>query len=95
MACGLPVIGTTNTGAASLFTDGKEGFIVPIRDPVAIREKILYLYEHPEVREAMAQAARKRVQRLGGWDEYGNRTLSMYEDALSRRPGPSRAAQEA
>jgi glycosyltransferase involved in cell wall biosynthesis len=95
MACGLPVIATTNTGAASLFTDGKEGFIVPIRSPEAIREKILYLYEHPDVREAMAQAARERVQRLGGWDEYGNRTLSMYEDALARRLGPRSAGFEA
>jgi glycosyltransferase involved in cell wall biosynthesis len=85
MACGLPVIATTNTGAASLFTDGKEGFIVPIRSPEAIREKILYLYEHPEVREAMAQAARERVQRLGGWEDYGNRMLSTYADALSAR----------
>ena len=88
MACGLPVIATTNTGAASLFTDGQEGFIVPIRDPEAIREKILYLYEHHDVREAMAQAARQRVQRLGGWEDYGNRMVSTYQDALPRRLGP-------
>jgi glycosyltransferase involved in cell wall biosynthesis len=85
MACGLPVIATTNSGAASLFTDGQEGFIVPIRDPGAIRQKVLYLYEHPDVRDAMAQAARQRVQRLGGWEDYGNRTLSTYEEALSHR----------
>ena len=35
MACGCPVIATTNTGAEDLFTDGVEGFIVPIRDPDA------------------------------------------------------------
>jgi glycosyltransferase involved in cell wall biosynthesis len=91
MACGLPVIATTNSGAATLFTDGKEGFIVPMRDPGAIREKILYLYEHPEVRDAMAEAARQRVQLLGGWEDYGNRMLSFYEDALRRRLGPSSA----
>jgi glycosyltransferase involved in cell wall biosynthesis len=85
MACGLPVIATTNTGAANLFTDGKEGFIVPIRDPRAIQEKILYLYEHPDVRDAMAQAARDRVRHLGGWEDYGNRMLAIYQDALSRR----------
>jgi glycosyltransferase involved in cell wall biosynthesis len=92
MACGLPVIATTNTGASNLFTDGREGFIVPIRDPAAIREKILYLYEHPDVRDAMGQAALERVQRMGGWDDYGNRTLSVYEDALSARLGAHRAA---
>jgi glycosyltransferase involved in cell wall biosynthesis len=95
MACGLPVIATTNTGAASLFTDGREGFIVPIRDPAAIREKILYLYEHPDVRDAMSQAARERVQGLGGWNEYGDRTLSIYEDGLARRRGATTAASRA
>ena len=87
MACGLPIIATTNTGAESLFSDGREGFIVPIRDPRAIREKILYLYEHPDVRDAMAQAARERVQHLGGWDDYGNRMLAVYQNALSCRLG--------
>jgi glycosyltransferase involved in cell wall biosynthesis len=87
MACGLPVVATTNTGASSVFTDGREGFIVPIRDARAIREKIVYLYEHPDRRDAMARAARERVQHLGGWDDYGNRMLSVYDDALSCRPG--------
>jgi glycosyltransferase involved in cell wall biosynthesis len=87
MACGLPVIATANTGAADLFTDGQEGFIVPIRDPVAIREKIICLYEHPDLRDAMAQAARERVQHLGGWEDYGNRMLAAYQDALSCRLG--------
>jgi glycosyltransferase involved in cell wall biosynthesis len=88
MACGLPIIATTNTGASSLFTDGREGFIVPVRDPEAIREKIVYLYEHPDLRDAMARAARACVQELGGWDEYGNHMLSLYEDALSCRLRP-------
>ncbi len=87
MACGLPIIATTNTGASNLFTDGQEGFIIPIRDPEAIREKILYLYEHPDVRDSMAEAARQRVLRIGGWDEYGSHMLSVYEDALSCRQG--------
>jgi glycosyltransferase involved in cell wall biosynthesis len=95
MACGLPVVATTNTGASSLFTDGREGFIVPIRDPEAIREKIVYLYEHPDLRNAMAQAARERVQHLGGWDDYGNRMLAVYEDALSCRLGPHSVARGA
>lgn len=85
MACGLPVIATANTGAEDLFTDGVEGFIVPIRDPEAIREKVLYLYEHPAVRDAMGRAALRRVQRLGGWEAYGRRMEEVYRLALARR----------
>jgi len=88
MACGLPVIATTNTGAEDLFTDGIEGFIVPIRSPEAIREKVVYLYEHPEVREEMARAALKRVKSMGGWNEYGKEAAAIYKEALNRhRPG--------
>lgn len=84
MACGLPVIATTNTGAEDLFTNGIEGFIVPIRSPEAIRERVVYLYEHPEVREEMAQAALRRVQSIGGWNEYGERAVVTYQEALDR-----------
>jgi glycosyltransferase involved in cell wall biosynthesis len=69
MACGLPLIGTSNTGAEDLFTDGVEGFIVPIRDPAAIREKVLLLYNDPELREEMSRAALRRVKAIGGWDQ--------------------------
>ena len=32
MACGLPLICTTNTGGEDIITDEKDGFVVPIRD---------------------------------------------------------------
>ncbi|MBI2322214.1 MAG: glycosyltransferase family 4 protein [Chloroflexi bacterium] len=83
MACGLPVVATTNTGAEDLFTDAVEGYIVPARDPVALRQRVLYLYEHPDVREAMAQAAQRRVHALGGWDAYGALAVATYRALLS------------
>ena len=43
MACGLPVVATTNTGASDLFCDGVEGFIVPIRSPNVIANKLQQL----------------------------------------------------
>ena len=82
MACGLPVIATTNTGVEDLFNDGVEGFIVPIRDPEAIRQKVLHLYQHRDVRDDMAQAALTRVQTLRGWNNYGEQMLRAYEDAI-------------
>jgi glycosyltransferase involved in cell wall biosynthesis len=87
MACGLPVIATTNTGAEDLFTDGVEGFIVPIRNPEAIREKVLYLYEHREIRKEMARAALERVRSLGGWETYGSIIVAAYKEALKAREG--------
>jgi glycosyltransferase involved in cell wall biosynthesis len=37
---GLPVITTPNAGASDLIEDGKNGFIIPPKDPVALAEKL-------------------------------------------------------
>ena len=91
MACGVPVIATENTGAADLFTDGVEGFIVPIRDARAIREKILALYENPATREEMGEAALAQVRKIGGWDDYGARSAEYYREALEMKAGGANA----
>jgi len=85
MACGVPVIATPNCGAPDVLDDGVEGFIVPIRDPDAIREKLLYFYENPGVRDAMGQAALARVRGLTNWDAYGSVAAAAYQNALHRR----------
>ncbi len=71
MACGCPVIGSTNTGAEDLFTDGVEGYIVPIRDVGALTERMERLASDPELQGRMSAAALERVRSLGGWEDYG------------------------
>src|SRR6185437_4926179 len=43
LACGCPVLCSTNTGGEDLFTDGVESFIVPIRDVAALTERMQQL----------------------------------------------------
>jgi starch synthase len=71
MACGCPVICSTHTAGEDLVRDGVGGFVVPIRDPGAIAERLEQLCQDPELRGRMSRAALKRVRQLGGWDEYG------------------------
>ena len=74
MACGLPVICSTNTGIENILSNmGKEGFIIPIRDPNAIAERVLELYENNTLRIKMGNAAAKRVTSGFTWDDYGKR----------------------
>ncbi len=82
MACGLPIVATANTGAEDIVTDGVEGFVVPIRDPEVIRDRVLRLYNDPGLRDEMARAAFRRVQSMGGWNDYGDRAALFYEAAL-------------
>jgi glycosyltransferase involved in cell wall biosynthesis len=72
LACGCPVIASANTGAADLFSDCREGFIVPARDSRAIRDCLTRLADEPELRESMSAAAIERVELLGGWRAYGD-----------------------
>jgi len=75
LAAGLPVICTSNTG--SIVRDGKEGFLVPIRDAEAIAEKIEILASDPTQREEMSRQARRRYEDTGTMEAYGNRLVEM------------------
>jgi len=79
LACGCPVIGTNHSGAEDLFTDGKEGFIVPIRDPEIIAEKLQEFADDPEKRRDMSSAAVKLVSNLGGWHKYGAQITQIFQ----------------
>lgn len=73
LACGCPVIASTATGSEDLFTDGVEGFIVPIRSVDAIVDRLQRFVDDPTLRDRMSAAALERVKSLGGWREYGDR----------------------
>lgn len=83
LACGCPVIATTNTGAEDLFTDGVEGFIMPVRRADLIVEALQRLCDDPALQRRMSESALRRVTALGGWDSYGQR----WEELLLRLTG--------
>jgi starch synthase len=85
MACGCPVLASTNTGSEDLFADGVEGFIVPIRDPEILRERLQQLADDPALQRRMSQAALQRVRLLGGWTEYGDRWVDLLQRLLAGR----------
>lgn len=75
MACGLPVIATSNTGAEDVIRDGRDGFIIPIRDIEALKDKILYMYENYNVCLEMGQSAKERINGDFTLDAYGKRMI--------------------
>jgi glycosyltransferase involved in cell wall biosynthesis len=75
MSAELPVITTLNAG--SVVRDGVDGFIVPVRDPDAIREKLLFLFENREHAKDMGISGRSRVGDFS-WEIYENRLISLY-----------------
>ncbi|HEY2039181.1 MAG TPA: glycosyltransferase family 4 protein [Edaphobacter sp.] len=83
MACGCPVIASTNTGSEDLFTDGVEGFIVPVRDPAALTERMQRLVDDPDLRQRMSEASMTRVKSLGGWKDYGDQWEKLVAESTS------------
>lgn len=69
MSTALPVIVSDNTGMADLITDGREGYVVHIRDSAAIAEKITFLYEHRDIGRSMGAAAMATARSLD-WNNY-------------------------
>ena len=71
LACGCPIISTENTGASDLITDGIEGFILQIRSSENVLEKLQLLADDPVLQSKMSNAALRKVEKIGGWDNYG------------------------
>ncbi len=78
---GLPIIATPHTAAPDIITDGREGFIVPIRDATTIREKLELLADDTDRLAAMKEAAWQRSRELT-WSRYAQRLVEAVKSAM-------------
>lgn len=67
MSYGTPVVVTEGVGAKDCVEDGKNGFIIPIRDPSRLAEKLLYFADNPSEVKRMGENARKKAEQYR-WD---------------------------
>jgi glycosyltransferase involved in cell wall biosynthesis len=77
MACGCPVIASQNTGAEDFFSDGREGFIVPICSSDTILDAMERLAEQPRLAAELRLRCVKRMGDFEGWDGYGRKWLEL------------------
>ena len=56
-------------------SDGEEGFVIPIRDVKALKEKILFLYDNQSLAKQMGKKAKLKVKAGFSWDDYGRRYI--------------------
>ena len=78
MSHGRPVIVTEGVGAKDIVVDGEQGFVVPIRDPGAIAEKLQYFKDNPDEVRRMGRNAR-RASMGYSWDRVEERYGDLYE----------------
>ena len=70
MSQGLPLIITPNTGGEDLIDEGETGFLIPIRQPDKIADKIDWFAGHRAALPEMSRAAQTKAGWLT-WEAYG------------------------
>ena len=81
-AHGLPVLTTTNAGAADLVEPTKTGFVVPPADSYALAEKLQWAIDHPDALFAMRPRALANAARWT-WADFRRRQVSLLSEALA------------
>ncbi len=84
MSCGLPVICTVNSGGEEIISDNVEGFVLPIRDKIKLKDKILFLYNNRNICMDMGNKAKKKAAKHFSWEMYGQKAISIYQDLLNK-----------
>lgn len=80
LACGVPVITTPHCG--SVVRNGVDGYIVPVRDPEALADRIQQLLIDRQLRSRMSASARARARQFS-WQHYAHNLLSAVMTADS------------
>ena len=92
-AAGTPVVASDIAGYRDVVRNGVDGVLVAPGDAQAMAEALRDLYDEPERRAQMAQAAAADVERFA-WPRVAAQVLGAYEDAIAT-PAPSGALQRA
>jgi N-acetyl-alpha-D-glucosaminyl L-malate synthase BshA len=61
MSTGLPVVATRVGGIPEIVEDGANGFLVDVKHPEGIAERIIELNDDPELRRRLGEAARSTI----------------------------------
>jgi len=79
MACGLPIIATTNSGGEDIIDNNKNGFICNIRDVEQLKKKILFFYENKKEHAKFCISAENKSKSFLSWQNYGRKIIKKYK----------------
>jgi glycosyltransferase involved in cell wall biosynthesis len=86
MASGLPIVGSAVGGIPELVEHGKNGFLVPPREPRALAAAIRLLADNPDLRAEIGRRNRAQAEANLSWARVTTRYLSTYNGVLRRVP---------
>jgi glycosyltransferase involved in cell wall biosynthesis len=86
MASGLPVVATAVAGHPEVIQSGREGLLVPPRNPAALSAALSELLAAPERRRLLGRAARQRAEQIGTPMEAGGRLAELLDGVRADAP---------
>ena len=82
---GKPMISSEiGTGTTFINIDHETGFVVPPNDPIALRQAMQYLWEHPEQAAELGRHAEERYWRYFKADQMVRSYVDLYTDLLKQ-----------
>lgn len=81
MACGLPVIVTSNVGAAEFIEEGRTGYVIPPGRADALLQALRLLAADRTLGRRMGAAARERVVHHATWQQYADKAVRVLANA--------------
>ncbi len=72
------VVATAVDGTVEIIRDGKNGYLIPPRDPEAIAEKVIDLIEHPDRRHDMEENGYQTFLTEFSYDAFSQKVLDFY-----------------
>ena len=82
MACARPLVVSELGAIGTVVDDGRTGFLIPSRDPVALADRLARLHRRPGLASAMGEAGRRRACEHHTWRRQAARLLALYREAL-------------
>ena len=83
-ATGRPIITTNSVGCRETVIDGVNGYLIPVKSPKILAEKIVHLVEAPDLRKKMGYESRKLAETRFSIETVIERHFEIYTKQMER-----------
>jgi glycosyltransferase involved in cell wall biosynthesis len=83
MACATPVVGAAVGGIRSTVLEGRTGYLVPPRNPLALAERLALLHDDPAHARELGEEGWRRAHQFYTWRSVAERLAAIYENVAA------------
>ena len=80
----IPSVITDNVGSTHIIKDKESGFVIPVDNAEALKEKIMWFIDNPEQIEIMGEKANQYYRETSSKEVFEKKWLELIKDVLSK-----------